>query len=79
MELSERSLRRNLAEEKTRFRHVLDDVNMKLAINYLKNTTLNISEIASLTGYSHSSGFRSAFKRLMGTPPGEIRKSHLIR
>lgn len=53
---------------------------LKLKINrasqLLSTSTLNISEIASECGYENVSSFSRAFRRHMGTTPGNYRKLH---
>lgn len=42
---------------------------------YLRNSTLPIAEIAERTGYDSDGAFSRAFRRLIGVPPGEYRRS----
>jgi len=52
---------------------IIQEVRMQNALNLLKNTTLNISEIAYEVGYSDPKYFSSRFKKMIGKTPSEIR------
>ena len=67
--MTERSLRRRLAAEGVSFRKVHDDVQAHTAIQYLRDTTLTVENIAELLGYSDAANFRRAFRRWTGRPP----------
>ena len=64
--MSERTLRRRLNDEGTNFQEVLDEVRNHLALDYLRETELSVSDIATLLGYSDASTFRKAFKKWNG-------------
>jgi AraC-like DNA-binding protein len=70
---SDRSLQRRLQEEGTSFREVVDDTRQELAMGYLGDRQLSVSEVAYLLGYAESSAFVRAFKRWTGKTPGEAR------
>lgn len=72
--MSERSLRRQLAEEGTSFGEVLDRLRQRLAQRYLDDSTVSLQQIAWLLGYSEIGAFNHAFKRWTGTSPGRARK-----
>ena len=71
--LSDRSLRRHLAEEGTSFGEVLDGVRRHLAGRYLEDERVSLQQIAWLLGYSEIGAFNHAFKRWTGTSPGRAR------
>jgi AraC-like DNA-binding protein len=71
--MTERSLRRRLAEEGTSFRSVHDDVQRQAAIGYLRDTELTVEAIAELLGFSDAANFRRAFRRWTGKPPLDYR------
>lgn len=73
MNLSERSLRRRLAEESTSYRQILDQVRETLARAYLSDTNLRVEDIAERLGYSDAANFSHAFRRWTGTAPGRYR------
>jgi len=52
---------------------IIQEVRMQNALNLLKNTTLNISEIAYEVGYSDPKYFSGRFKKMIGKTPSEIR------
>lgn len=72
--MSERSLRRQLAQEGTSFAEVLDRLRQRLAQRYLDDPTVSLQQIAWLLGYSEIGAFNHAFKRWTGTSPGRARK-----
>jgi len=74
MALSERTLRRRLEQEGTRFRELLDQTRAELACNYVRDRRLPLSEVAFLLGFSEPSAFHRAFKRWTGTTPSAFRQ-----
>ena len=48
---------------------------MQLAANYLTSDTESIATVANRVGYESEAAFSRAFKKLIGFPPGEWRKS----
>ena len=70
---SERGLRRRLASEGSRYRQVLDEVRETLARAYLRDTQLQVEEIAERLGYSDAANFTHAFRRWTGSAPGRFR------
>ena len=71
--MSERTLRRRLNAEGKSFQELLDEVRFQLTKEYLCNTSLPISEVARLVGFSDSTNFRRSFKRWSGTLPSAFR------
>jgi AraC-like DNA-binding protein len=74
LKLSERSLQRRLADEGVSFDALLDELRQELALRYLADPKLAISEVAYLLGYSEPSAFHRAFKRWTGVTPAEARR-----
>lgn len=72
--MSERTLRRRLTEEGTSYRDLLDEVRSHLAREYLRDTPLNIADIASLLGFEDVANFRRAFRRWEGFAPQQYRE-----
>lgn len=70
---SDRSLQRRLQEERTSFREVVDDTRRELAVGYLGDRRLAVSEVAYLLGYAEAGAFVRAFKRWTGRTPGAMR------
>lgn len=73
MNMTSRTLRRRLLEEKTSFVAILDDVRCSLALEYLKTTKMSADDIATLLGFNDSAAFRRALKRWTGKGLGELR------
>ena len=73
--MSERTLRRRLAEEETSYRDLLDEVRSHLAREYLRDTPLNVADIASLLGFDDVANFRRAFRRWTGFAPQHYRET----
>jgi AraC-like DNA-binding protein len=72
--MSARTLTRKLAEAGTSFSMVLDELRYELAIQYTRDSTSTISQIAWLLGYREPSAATRAFKRWTGKTPTEFRR-----
>ncbi len=75
--MSARSLQRRLAEEETSFREVLEILRRDLARRHLAHTSIPISEIAYLAGFSEASAFTRAVRRWFGRTPAQVRREAL--
>jgi len=73
LHMSERSLQRKLAEHKTSYKKILDEVRKELAKGYINDARLSINEITYLIGFSEPANFTRAFKRWHGTSPSAYR------
>jgi len=73
LEMSDRSLRRQLREQGISFRGLLDELRMQLAMKYLRTTRLANEDIALALGFSDATNFRRAFRRWTNKSPSEIR------
>lgn len=71
---SARSLRRKLEHEGTSHSDLVDDVRRELAVTYLAQADLDLSQIAFRLGFAYSPGFHRAFRRWYGMGPSEYRK-----
>jgi len=71
--MSERSLKRHLAQEGTSFGEILDRLRNRIALRYLEDRHMTLQQIAWLLGYSEIGAFNHAFKRWTGTSPGRAR------
>jgi AraC-like DNA-binding protein len=71
--MSERTLVRNLAEMGTSFSEIINQLRHELALKYLRQSELNLTQVAFLLGYSNQSAFTAAFKRATGHAPREMR------
>lgn len=56
------------------FIQYLTDVRMSHAVRLLKDTALNLWDIAELTGFSNASYFSSKFKKVYGLTPSDYRQ-----
>lgn len=73
LNMSERTLRRRLQQESVSYQVILDRVRKERANYYLEQTSLPIQEIAALLGYQHLTAFNAAYKRWMGSTPGQAK------
>ena len=69
LDLHPRTLRRQLAEEGTSFRALLNEARSTLAVDLLCNVGLTVEEVSKRLGYTDTSLFCYAFKRWYGMPP----------
>lgn len=74
LRLSPRNLRRRLADANTTFRDISGEVRMRIASQYLTDTSLSVEQIGFLVGYCEASNFHRAFKKHSGRTPLEYRK-----
>lgn len=72
---SSRSLQRSLAADGLSLTQIVDEVRRELALVYLKDTELNLTDVAFLLGYSEQSALQRAFKRWTGQTPRQWRQS----
>jgi AraC-like DNA-binding protein len=71
--LSERTLTRKLADEGASYEQVVDQLRRSLALEYVKEGGLSLSQKAWLVGYEGSTSFNHAFRRWTGRSPSEAR------
>lgn len=71
--ISPRTLQRRLREEGTSHQYVLDEIRRELALRYLSEARMAISEVAFLLGFSEASAFHRAFRRWTGHTPADYR------
>ena len=74
LNMSTRSLQRKLQSAHTTFGTLLDEVRQEIAEHYIHDSTVSLTEIAFVLGYSEYSSFWRAYKRWTNTSPSEIRK-----
>jgi AraC-like DNA-binding protein len=72
--MSTRTLARRLAVQKTTYEEVVDQLRCSLALQYLKDPGMSLSQIAWQLGYEQSTSFNHAFRRWTGRSPSEVRK-----
>ncbi len=75
---SERTLTRKLSDEGTTYEQVLDRLRQSLALQYIKEQGVSLSQIAWLLGYEGSASFNHAFRRWTGHSPSTARSEKLL-
>lgn len=73
--ISRRTLQRRLADSGTQFGQLLQELRAELALQYLADERLSITDIALLLGYADHGSFSSAFKSWFGRSPREYRRA----
>lgn len=71
--ISERTLRRRLAEESTNLQQLIDETRFELARHLLRNTELTVTEIAAALRYADANVFSRAFSRWAKVSPSRWR------
>ena len=72
--MSLRNLQRKLNEQDACYRDLLEETRKKLALEYITQVHLSLSEIGYLVGFANIGNFNRAFKRWTNYAPGEYRK-----
>ncbi len=75
LKVSERTLRRQLAQQRVSFRFLLDELRAQLAVKYLRETSMNNDDIAVAVGFRDPANFRHAFRRWTGRSPTAFRRA----
>ena len=70
---STRTMQRELRDEGTTFSTVVNEVRHDLAIKYVQDSRLSLTEVAFMLGFSESSSFTRAFKRWTGSAPSNYK------
>jgi len=73
--LSRQTLARRLKAEGTSFETLLDELRRRLALAYLEDSKVSVSQCAYLTGFSDAAAFSRAFKRWTGSSPRTYKQS----
>jgi AraC-like DNA-binding protein len=76
--MSVRTFARRLAVEETTYDEVVDELRRSLALQYLRDPGMSLSQIAWLLGYEGATSFNHAFKRWTGHSPSVARKEKLL-
>jgi len=74
LELSPRTLQRELSKYQTTYKKLLDHVRKELAAQYIKDVNIDLIELTFLLGFSDQTSFQRAFKRWFDLSPGQFRK-----
>ena len=72
--MSLRNLQRKLSEQDACYRDLLEETRKKLALEYITQSHLSLSEVGYLVGFANIGNFNRAFKRWTNFAPGEYRK-----
>jgi AraC-like DNA-binding protein len=67
--MSDRTLARRLAKSNTSFNETLDTLRRGLALRYIRQPELQLTDVVFLLGYANQSSFSVAFKRWTGKTP----------
>lgn len=79
LHLTERTLRRKLVAEGTRFQTLKENMRRDLALHYLNQPNLSIAHIAQQLEFSEASAFTRAFKHWTGASPKVYRDAASIK
>lgn len=72
LNMSVRTLQRNLQLRNTCFRDEVKDIRSQLAVRYLADPTISVTDTAFLLGYSDQGSFSNAFKTWHNCAPSEF-------
>ena len=79
LNVSIRTLARNLEGQNTSYRRVVDTLRKDMAVSYLQRSNCCVDDVADILGYSSGANFGRAFKKWTGHTPinfrGEARSS----
>lgn len=76
--MSLRNLQRKLHTQGTSYKEILENTRKKLAMDYIIQQHLSLSEIGYLVGFSSVGNFNRAFKRWTNQTPGDYRQNNKI-
>ena len=71
--MSKRTLHRKLSEAGVNFVGLVDEIRRVIAIDYVKFSECNFTDVTSILGYSELSAFSRAFRRWTGSSPQDVR------
>jgi AraC-like DNA-binding protein len=74
MAMSPSGLQQKLAERNTSFQDLLNEVRQSLALSYMEQPRVSITEMSFLLGFSDTSSFTRAFRRWTNQSPREYRR-----
>lgn len=76
LKMNKRTLQRRLKANNLNFKDILKDVRLKTAYWHLEASTMDITLLSEILGYSDISAFSKAFKQETGLSPLKWRKRH---
>ena len=74
MNVSSRTLQRHLGQRGTSFRKEVRDIRAQLAVRYLSDPTVTVTDTAFLLGYGDQAAFTTAFKSWHSQAPTDYRE-----
>jgi AraC-like DNA-binding protein len=74
LKMTDRTLRRRLADEGTTFSTISHRVKYRVATQHLRSSRASIEQIAAIAGFSDSANFRRAFVRWTSMSPAQFRR-----
>lgn len=74
--MSQSTFQRRLKQDGTSYKQILDRVRISMATSYLKQGSVQLSEISLMLGYADPNSFFRAFKALTGMTPNEFRDAN---
>jgi AraC-like DNA-binding protein len=78
LKMTERTLRRRLADEGTAFSTISRHLKYRVATQHLRRSEVSIEQIAAIAGFSDSANFRRAFFRWTSMSPAQFRRLQRI-
>jgi AraC-like DNA-binding protein len=78
MNISSRTLQRRLAERNSHFTAEIKKIRAELAVRYLEDETLSITDVAFLLGFNDQGAFSNAFKQWHGISPRNYQQAVII-
>ena len=73
LHMSRRTLQRKLSDADLSYQQLVDDTRRDLALRYLDDPKMSVTDVTFLLGFSGQSAFTRAFKRWTGTSPSAYR------
>jgi AraC-like DNA-binding protein len=73
LHMTPRNLHRKLQKEETSFKLLLNEVRQDLALQYIQDRSMTLTEISFMLGFSEVSSFSRAYKNWTGKSPSEVR------
>ncbi|MGI9291345.1 MAG: helix-turn-helix domain-containing protein [Gammaproteobacteria bacterium] len=73
LNISERSLFRNIAKQNTSYQHLIDETRFRVAKRLMQNLDLSLADISRSIGFSDPSNFNRMFSRIGGLTPNQYR------
>ena len=72
--MSSSGLQQKLAQQGTSFQDLLNTVRQSLALAYMEQSRVSITEMSFMLGFADTSSFTRAFRRWTGKSPSDFRR-----